>query len=286
MLRKAIERSAAARGDRRARSAAARVEIIRGNLLSREDCAAASKDVAVIFHLAAGRGEKSFPDAFMNSVVTTRNLLDASLRGRHAPAVRQHQLVRGLHQRREARREGCWTSRAPSRTVPELRGDAYCFAKVKQDELVAGLRQAVRCPVRHRQARLRLRPGQRRRSPAASASAPLASFCTSADRIAFRLTYVDNCAEAIVLAGLHAGHRRRGVQRRRRRSAVEPQFLRLYKRHVGRFTSDLSATRGELRAVPALGEVFALVRGAVAARVQSPAAGTPTGRRRATATRS
>src|SRR2546426_6407026 len=55
------------------------IEVVKGNLLSREDCAAATKDVAVIFHLAAGRGEKSFPDAFMNSVVTTRNLLEASL---------------------------------------------------------------------------------------------------------------------------------------------------------------------------------------------------------------
>src|SRR5271168_3816569 len=55
------------------------VELVRGNLISREDCAAATKDAAVIFHLAAGRGEKSFPDAFMNSVVTTRNLLEASL---------------------------------------------------------------------------------------------------------------------------------------------------------------------------------------------------------------
>ncbi len=34
----------------------------------------------VIFHLAAGTGEKSFPDAFLNSVVATRNLLEASLR--------------------------------------------------------------------------------------------------------------------------------------------------------------------------------------------------------------
>src|SRR5437899_11299096 len=37
-----------------------RVEVIKGNLLSSEDCTTATKDVAVIFHLAAGRGEKSF----------------------------------------------------------------------------------------------------------------------------------------------------------------------------------------------------------------------------------
>src|SRR5215472_5024521 len=54
-------------------------EVMRGNLLSREDCIAATKDAAVIIHVAAARGEKSFPDAFMNSVVTTRNLLEGSL---------------------------------------------------------------------------------------------------------------------------------------------------------------------------------------------------------------
>src|SRR5262249_1396818 len=55
------------------------VDLFRGNLVSRDDWIRATKDVAVIYHLAAGTGEKSFPDAFMNSVLTTRNLLDAAL---------------------------------------------------------------------------------------------------------------------------------------------------------------------------------------------------------------
>jgi len=58
----------------------ARIEVFRGNLLNREDCEAASKDVALILHLAAGIGEKSFTDAFVNSVEATRNLLSASLK--------------------------------------------------------------------------------------------------------------------------------------------------------------------------------------------------------------
>src|SRR5271157_630519 len=58
----------------------ARVEVVNGNLLSLEDCKVATTGVRVIFHLAAGRGEKSYPDAYLNSVVTTRNLLEASLR--------------------------------------------------------------------------------------------------------------------------------------------------------------------------------------------------------------
>src|SRR2546427_2840934 len=52
----------------------ARVQVITGNLLSRDDCISATAGAAVIYHLAAGRGEKSIPDAFLNSVVTTRNL--------------------------------------------------------------------------------------------------------------------------------------------------------------------------------------------------------------------
>src|SRR5262249_4522981 len=59
-----------------------RVEILEGNLLSRDDCKKAAQGVSVIFHLAAGRGEKLVPDAFLNSVVTTRNLLDACLQPR------------------------------------------------------------------------------------------------------------------------------------------------------------------------------------------------------------
>jgi nucleoside-diphosphate-sugar epimerase len=38
----------------------AQVELLQGNLLSREDCAKAAKDAAVILHLAAGI-EKTFP---------------------------------------------------------------------------------------------------------------------------------------------------------------------------------------------------------------------------------
>src|SRR5262245_51110624 len=58
---------------------AARIEVMAGNLLSREDCAKAARGVAVIYHLAAGI-EKTFPGSFLNSVVTTRNLLDAAVK--------------------------------------------------------------------------------------------------------------------------------------------------------------------------------------------------------------
>src|SRR5580700_3573392 len=110
----------------------ARIELRKGNLLSRADCEVASKDATVIYHLAAGTGEKSFPDAFMNSVVTTRNLLEAS--AQHA-CLRRFVLVSSMTvytNRQKSRRldESC-----PVEAHPELSGNAYCFAKVKQEQI-------------------------------------------------------------------------------------------------------------------------------------------------------
>ena len=56
-----------------------KVEIVKGNLLSPDDCAIATKGISIIYHLAAGV-EKSFPGCFLNSVVTTRSLLDAVIK--------------------------------------------------------------------------------------------------------------------------------------------------------------------------------------------------------------
>src|SRR4029077_413667 len=113
----------------------ARVEVVKGNLLSRDDCAAAAEGAALIFHLAAARGEKSFPDAFLNSVVTTRNLLEACLRHH---SVRRFVNVSSftVYTNRQKPRGRLLDESCPVEKRPELRGDAYCFAKVKQDEIV------------------------------------------------------------------------------------------------------------------------------------------------------
>ena len=96
----------------RCRRRSARVEVLEGNLLSRDDCRAAASGAAVIFHLAAGRGEKSFPDAFMNSVVTTRNLLDAARAARHACGGSSTSVRSRSTPASRAARRACSTSRA------------------------------------------------------------------------------------------------------------------------------------------------------------------------------
>lgn len=217
------------------RCGTARVEVIAGNLLSRDDCSAATAGAAVIFHLAAARGEKSFPDAFMNSVVTTRNLLDAAQR--HG-CLRRFVNVSSFTVYAGTRRpsgllldESC-----PIEDRPELRGDAYCFAKVKQDELVAEYGEKFGMPY------VIVRPGYvygpgNEAITGRVGIGTFGVFLHLGGANILPLTYVDNCAEAIVLAGLtHAvdGEVFNVVDDDLPSSR---QFLGLYKRNVNRFRS-------------------------------------------------
>src|SRR5271154_1355480 len=113
----------------------ARIEIVKGNLLSCQDCEAASKDVALVYHLAAGTGEKSFPDSFMSSVVTTRNLLDAC---RQHARLRRFVLVSSftVYSNRDNPRGPLLDESSPIEAQPALRHEAYCYAKIKQEQLV------------------------------------------------------------------------------------------------------------------------------------------------------
>jgi len=213
----------------------ARVEVMHGNLLSRDDCAAATAGAAVIFHLAAARGEKSFPDAFMNSVVTTRNLLDAARRHRclrRFVNVSSFVVYAGAH-RPWWRRfdESC-----PIESHPELRGDAYCFAKVRQDELVTEYGERFGIPY------VIVRPGYvygpgNEAITGRVGIGTFGVFLHLGGPNTLPLTYVDNCAEAIALAGL-----RRGVDGEAFNVVDDDlpssrEFLRLYKRNVRRFRS-------------------------------------------------
>src|SRR5215472_6037822 len=109
------------------------VEIIKGNLLCKSDCTTATKGVAVIFHLAAGTGEKSFADAFMNSVVTTRNLLEAAI---EQGSLRRFVNISSftVYTNQDKPNGKLLDESCPVETHPELLADAYCYAKVKQDE--------------------------------------------------------------------------------------------------------------------------------------------------------
>ena len=212
-----------------------RLEIVKGNLLSKSDCLAATKDVAVVFHLAAGRGGKSFPDSFMNSVVTTRNLLDASLfHGSLKRFVSISSFAVYSNVRKTRRRlldESC-----PIERQPELRGDPYGFGKVKQDEIVEEYGRRFSLPY------VIVRPGYVY-GPGKTAITgrvgvdTFGLFLHLGGSNTLPLTFVDNCANAIMRAGIvkHVDSHVFNVVDDELPSSRE--FLRLYKRQVRRFRS-------------------------------------------------
>ena len=211
------------------------VEVLRGNLLSHEDCAAATKDVVITFHLAAARGEKSFPDAFLNSVVTTRNLLEACLRhGSIRRFVNVSSFAVYTNTQKPSSRlldESC-----PVEKRPELRGDAYCFAKVKQDEIVTDYGKRLGIPY------VIVRPGyvygpgnEGITGRVGVGTFGLFLHLGGSNTIPF--TYVDNCAEAIALAGLTKGVDGEVFNVVDEDLPSSREFLRLYKHNVRHFKS-------------------------------------------------
>jgi len=214
-------------------SSGARVTIVRGNLQSRADCANAVKDVAVVYHLAAGAGEKSFPDAFMNSVVTTRNLMDATL---EEGCLKRFVNVSSFTVYTNNHRGKKLDEAASVETRPELRGDAYCFAKVKQDEIVQDYGRTRGIPYVIVRPGYVFGPGKKNISGRVGIDT-FGIFLHLGGSNPIPFTYVDNCADAIVLAGLRPGVDGEVFNVVDDDLPSSRRFLRLYKKNVRRFKS-------------------------------------------------
>jgi nucleoside-diphosphate-sugar epimerase len=212
----------------------ARVELMLGNLLSREDCARAAKDIAVIFHLAAGM-EKTFPGSFLNSVVTTRNLLDAAVEfGCLKRFVNVSSLA--VYSNWNIGSGGLLDETCELESRPVERTEAYAFAKLKQDQLLFEYADRYKLPY------VILRPGAVYGPGAHHITARVGIdtfgvFLHLGGSNQIPLTYVDNCAEAIALAGLNPGVDGEVFNVVDDDLPSSRQFLAMYKRHGKRFKS-------------------------------------------------
>ncbi|MCI0540291.1 MAG: NAD(P)-dependent oxidoreductase [Verrucomicrobiales bacterium] len=178
------------------------VEFVTGDLQYREDCRKAVEGASVVIHLAAGF-EKSYAGAFMNSALATRNLLDAVLEDGQVKRfvnVSSFAVYSNLGLRRGALlEESC-----PLEDLPQERNDAYGFGKLKQERLVREYGDKYALPY------VILRPGAvfGPGNKAVSGRVGIETFgffLHLGGSNELPLTYVDNCAEAIVLAGLKQG---------------------------------------------------------------------------------
>lgn len=213
----------------------ATIEFLKGNLLRREDCTQAVQDVALVIHLAAGVSINSVPDAFMNTVVATRNLLDAVLMNQY---LRRFVSVSSfaVYTNQKKPRWRLLDESCPVETHPEMRGDAYCYAKVKQDELVQEYGAKKKLPY------VIVRPGSvyGPGKPGITGRVGINTFGVflhvgGGNRIPF--TYVDNCADALVLAGITPGIEGEVFNVVDDELPTSRTFLRRFKQEVRRFPS-------------------------------------------------
>lgn len=211
------------------------VEIFKGNLLSCEDCARAVRDVHIIYHLAAARGEKSFPDAFLNTVVTTRNLLEANLQNRF---LRRFVNVSSfsVYSNRYKPHGRLLDESCPIEEHPETRSDAYSFAKIKQEEMVRKYQTQFGLPCVFVRPGVVYGPGNEGIHGRVGVGT-FGLFLHLGGRNNIRLTYVDNCADAIVMAGIVNGVEGDIFNVVDDNLPSSRCFLRLYKQEVRRFSS-------------------------------------------------
>ncbi len=210
------------------------VEILKGNLLSPEDCKKAAKGISIIVHLVAGIG-KSFPTCFLNSVVTTRNLLDAVLEGKTLKRFLNVSSF-AVYSPSKLRRGELLDETCEVEKRPEKRGEAYCYGKVKQDELVMEYGKKYNIPY------VIVRPGAVY-GPGKNAITGRVGIDTfgiyfhmgGTNQIPF--TYVDNCADAMVMAAIRKGVDGEIFNIVDDDLPVSSEFLQLYKEKVKPFKS-------------------------------------------------
>src|SRR5882724_3750980 len=179
-----------------------KVEFVIGDLLSQDDCRKATAGVSIIYHLAAGM-EKSFAGAFMNSALSTRNLMDAFLeRGEPKRFVNVSSFA--VYSNLSLKRGALLDETCPLEDAPQERFDAYGFGKLKQEQIVREYGNEHNLPY------VILRPGYvfgpgKRELNGRVAINTFGFLIQVGGSHLLPLTFVDNCAEAIVLAGLTAG---------------------------------------------------------------------------------
>jgi nucleoside-diphosphate-sugar epimerase len=210
------------------------VELVAGDLVSRDDCRKAAEGVSIVYHLAAGM-EKSFAGAFMNSALATRNLMDAFLEfGQPKRFVNVSSFA--VYSNLKLKRGALLDENCALEDAPQERFDAYCFGKLKQEELVKEYGKQRKLPYVIIRPGAVFGPGKRELSGRVGIDT-FGFLVQVGGSNLLPLTFVDNCAEAIVLAGLQPGEEGEIFNVVDDELLTSRQFLKAYKKRVKPFLS-------------------------------------------------
>jgi nucleoside-diphosphate-sugar epimerase len=172
------------------------LEIFAGSLTSPEGILPALENVDIVYHLAAGmRG--SAADLFLSSVVASKHLLEALVQ---RPAIKVVLVSSfGVYGVADLPRGHVVTEQTPLEQFPEKR-DLYSYAKLRQERLFREYQEKHGFPL------VILRPGVIYGPSGSALSSRIGLnlfgvFLHLGGRNVIPLSYVINCAEAIVVAG-------------------------------------------------------------------------------------
>jgi nucleoside-diphosphate-sugar epimerase len=208
----------------------AQIRIVTGNLLSGSDVAEAVRGAKVVYHLATGRG-KSFPGVFQNCVVATRNLLDACI---YEGTINRFVNVStfAVYSNFSLARNTVLDETCELENNLRERYDAYVYAKLKQDQLVAAYSQRTGLPYVTVRPAVVFGPG-RLGIPNPVGLGTFGIFLHIGAGNLLPLTYVENCADAIVQAGLVEGVEKEDFIIVDDDLPTSREFWRRYKAEVG-----------------------------------------------------
>jgi nucleoside-diphosphate-sugar epimerase len=210
----------------------ASLEYCVGNLRHREDAIRAVRDAKIIFHLAAGKGGAP-ADLFLDTVVASRNLLEAIDTNEPVRVVLASSF--GVYGFAGLGGGSRVNESTPLEPHPERR-DPYSHAKLRQERMFHEYQKRDGFEL------VILRPGV--------IYGPGGSHFS--DRVGLKigklllqlggtnvlpLTYVDNCAEAIVVAGTHARSAGQVYNVHDDNLPTCRQYLCAYRKHVANVRS-------------------------------------------------
>jgi len=180
-------------------SAAGRVKFVAANLLSRADTAKVVSGVDTIIHCAAGMPRSGIgpADLYLNTVVATRNLLDVLGRYRKRRLVLVGSF--SVYGTAELPRGAIINEDTPTETRHDKRGDFYALAKLHQEELVRERADAMGLEVVVARLGAVYGPGGSALSARIGIELP-GLFLSLGGGNLLPLSFVDNSADALVLA--------------------------------------------------------------------------------------